>query len=411
MKIAIVSKSGARGGGASRFAEDLTAWLNHSGYQATQFVARPPEVLRPFQQPLYERSFQERLALKAHHVLGEWGLKEWLPVDGWLSLKRRLRGFDVVHFHDHYTAFSAKGMGFLSRFGPVLFTAHDCLHFTGGCLYPMGCSRFMDHCGSCPQRSFVGRYDLTRLNRKGNLQVAEHSRIQYLYPSLWLKNVAERVLKHSLAPIHAPYGFDPEPYHFPARAEARQQLDLPEGRPVVIVSAHDLEDRRKGGVYALEAIRRVADLNPIVAFVGRAWRNPPALPATVTPVATGYLSEKVDLGRWYAAADVFLFPSLEDNLPISVQESMAAGTPLVGFATGGVPEMVESGTHSWLVETGDQPGLDAALRQALTSGDELHARGDKARQRITEHFSVGECVRQHLEIYTAHRQQWSGRPL
>jgi glycosyltransferase involved in cell wall biosynthesis len=403
MNVAIVSKSGARGGGASRFAEDLTAWLNSSGNHATHFVARSFGELRSFQQPLYKRGLKDRLVLKSNQVLGDLGLKEWLAMDGWLCLQHRLHDFDIVHFHDHYSAFSAKGMKFVAKSRPVLFTAHDCLHFTGGCLYPMGCERFIDNCGSCPQKSFIGRFDLTRINQKAHRQVAAHSLIQYIYPSVWLKERAENTLNHRLIPIHTPYGFDPEPYRYPTRLEARRQLNLPVDRPVVIVSAHDLEDKRKGAAYALEAIRSSAHLNPVVAFVGREWRNPPVMPATMTMVCTGYLSEKEDLGRWYAAADVFLFPTLEDNLPISVQESMAAGTPVVGFATGGVPEMVESGIHGWLVETGDQPALNKALHEALCSKDELRARGAQSRLRVLNHFSVKECVNHHLEIYARHQ--------
>jgi glycosyltransferase involved in cell wall biosynthesis len=411
MNVAIVSKSGARGGGASRFAEDLTSWLNLSGNQATHFVARSLGPLRPFQQPLYGKRFQDRLVLKANHVFGGLGLKEWMPLDGWLSLQTRLQEYDIVHFHDHFNAFTAQGMKFVSENRPVLFTAHDCLHFTGGCLYPMGCNRFMNQCGSCPQSSIIGRFDFTRLTRKTHGQVAAHSLIQYLYPSLWLKGRAEGALNHQLPPVQIFNGFDADPYGYPTRLDARLQLNLSFDRPVVIVSAHDLEDQRKGAAYALEAIRGSAHLNPIVVFVGRAWSNPPAMPANVTMISTGYLSDKKDLGRWFAAADLFLFPTLEDNLPISVQESMAAGTAVVGFATGGVPEMIESGTHGWLVKTGDQQALNEALHEALTCGDELHIRGEQARLRVQKHFSVDECVRQHLEIYSAHQEHWSHRSL
>ena len=114
---------------------------------------------------------------------------------------------------------------------------------------------------------------------------------------------------------------------------------------------------------------------------------------------TGYVDSRERLGLLYAAADAFLFCPLEDNLPISVQESMAAGTPVVGFATGGVPEMVTDGETAWLVPTGDQLSLNSALRSALTS-TELEARGRMAQERLLRDFDVATCISRLTKAYS-----------
>ena len=93
-----------------------------------------------------------------------------------------------------------------------------------------------------------------------------------------------------------------------------------------------------------------------------------------------------------------MFPSLEDNLPIMVQEAMAAGTPVVGFAAGGVPEMVDDQRTGWLCPPGDQLGLNEKLRDALT-GEKVSKFGKAAQESMRERFDIDAFGNRHLELY------------
>jgi glycosyltransferase involved in cell wall biosynthesis len=79
----------------------------------------------------------------------------------------------------------------------------------------------------------------------------------------------------------------------------------------------------------------------------------------------GRLDDDESLRRAYSAADVFVCPSEEDNLPLTVMEAMACGTPSVGFRTGGVPEMVEESKTGFLAEPFDTNHLAECLNKAL----------------------------------------------
>ena len=71
------------------------------------------------------------------------------------------------------------------------------------------------------------------------------------------------------------------------------------------------------------------------------------------------------LSNIYSAADVFVIPSLQDNLPNTALESMACGTPIVGFEVGGIPDMVQHGKTGLLARPHDAQALENAIIELL----------------------------------------------
>lgn len=401
MKIAVISKSTSEGGGASRFAEDLASWLLADGNTTTHFVAHPTSRMKPFQQPLLGRDLPAKLARRAHRYTRKMGLGEIVPGEFYLRVRNLAAEYDVIHFHDHYQAFPMATVAKTAQLVPTFFTAHDCLHFTGGCLYPMDCRRFLDSCGQCPQRQSIGRFDFTSLTCRTHAKAAQASSIEYIYPSQWLLGLAASKLKFQNSPTWLPYGFDTRPYRYRPRDEARRILGLSNTAPIVVVSAHHLADPRKGAQHALKAVSQVRDLSPLILLVGNPLHGIEEQLGEIPFLFTGYVDSREKLGLIYAAADVFLFCTLQDNLPISVQEAMGAGTAVVGYATGGVPDMVVNGQSGWLAPTGDHEKVGECLRASLHDLSETHRRGALGRTRLSELYSVNRCVDAHLSLYTS----------
>ncbi len=322
-----------------------------------------------------------------------------IPLDYWGVVKPILeRGYDAIHFQDHYYSYSIGAIALASRIRRTFFTAHDCLHFTGGCLYPMGCEKYLTGCGSCPQLGSIGKRDFTRIVWKSNHYYSQEN-IQYIYPSKWLLNKAEQTMSFRVKPALLPYGFDSGPYSPLSRSEARNLLGLHPSRPIVCVSSFHLGNRRKGARHSFAALRACAKLDPLVILLGNVPQGILAELRGLTYWMAGFVEDRKLMGRIYAASTLFLFSTLEDNLPISVQESMACGTPVVGFATGGVPEMIRSGLDGWLVSTGNQEALNRALHEALSDPRECELRGISAKQRLESRFSVSECIDSHISLY------------
>jgi glycosyltransferase involved in cell wall biosynthesis len=101
----------------------------------------------------------------------------------------------------------------------------------------------------------------------------------------------------------------------------------------------------------------------------------------------------------YSAADVFAIPSLQDNLPNTILESMACGTPVVAFATGGITEAVSDGHTGLLAPTGDVSAYSLRLRRILEDGRLRHDLGVGARKRAEQDFTVELQARRYASLY------------
>jgi glycosyltransferase involved in cell wall biosynthesis len=400
LKIALVSKTNGCVGGASYFAENLGAWLGDAGHEVVQYCLEPKRGLRPYQQAIECRGAASRAVRHFNWRARRLGLVEPLPWEYWFGLRQWLGRFDLVHFHDLHMAVAPRTLEAVARRKPVVLTVHDCSTFTGGCINPLGCRRFQEQCGQCPQKSGLGRFDFTRSNLKLVRRLASSTNITYVFPSKWIQGEASGSLAFGSPTAHIPNGFDHRTYAFCGRQEARRLLGLAPDRKVVVVSSATLENRLKGLRYALEALKENQDLNPLAILIGQPSADLEAKLGDVAFWLTGFVEDRKRLGLLYAAADLLLYPSLGDNLPITIQEAMAAATPVLAFSVGGVPELVRHGQTGWLVPAGDQDALNRALRAVLELED-MEAVGLRAQKFVAEQFAPELCVKRHLDLYRA----------
>jgi len=402
MRVAIISKANRQGGGASRVAEDLAIWLNRSGHTADHFISFFKGKALAFQRSLYGEDLSFKLCKNIHSVTSRFGFPELLPVEYWFSIRKLLDEYDVIHFHDLYTAISPLTLAFVSQRKPTFFTVHDCSAFTGGCLYPMGCDKFSSYCHQCPQlaqNTWKARVrDRTREIQSLKRWVAKNCQIRYIFPSEWMAQQARLALTFKLPPLVIPYGLDLQTFSCLNKRESKTKLVIPENRPVIAISAYSLNDERKGIGYALEAVKSVTDLSPIVVTVGQCNNDVRQALRGLEVKEIGFISDPKVMAQVYCASDILLFCSLADNLPLTVLEAMAASTVIVGFSTGGVPEMIHTKHNGILVEPTNQEALNQALRQALLSTDLLEM-GQQARRDVETKFSYTTFLERHLQLY------------
>jgi glycosyltransferase involved in cell wall biosynthesis len=402
MKIAIISKSDRIGGGASRVAEDLVTWFNEAGHVADHFAAFSYSKNLACQRSLYGEGFKFKLCRMTHSFTGKFGFRELLPAEYWFNLRQVLDDYDVVHFHDLYTAISPLTLALAARRKPTFFTVHDCSAFTGGCLYPMGCNKFISRCDQCPQlpqNTWKDRFrDRTREIQAIKRWLAKYSPVCYIFPSYWMAKQADLALTLKLPPVVIPNGLDLQPFTFIDKKQAKVSLGMPVNRPAVVISAYSLNDDRKGVSYALAALKSVSDLSPLVLAVGNCNDDLRSELKGLEVREMGYISDRSLMAQVYSASDIMLFCSLADNLPLTVLEAMAATTVIVGFSTGGVPELIQTGRNGILVEPTNQKALNQALRQAILSVN-LEEMGQQARRDVETNFSKKVCVERHLQLY------------
>lgn len=310
-----------------------------------------------------------------------------------------VRAADVIHLHWVANFLGPERFAALARLGiPIVWTLHDEWGYTGGCHYAAGCERFRSGCAECPQL----REDPLRLVER--LAVARRaawtaSGLVVVGPSRWIaERAAASAILGGCAVERIPYGLDERlfrPSTESERADVRAELGLPIDAFVVAFGVDRIAEGRKGAAdleHALAALPRDATL---LRF-GDATGAPPSKHRTID---LGVVRDDALLARAYGAADCFVLPSLEDNLPNGVLESMACGTPVVGYATGGIPDMVAEEVTGFLAPTGDRTALSQALRRAYDARSRLRAMGAAARERIEREHTEAVQASRYLRLY------------
>jgi glycosyltransferase involved in cell wall biosynthesis len=172
---------------------------------------------------------------------------------------------------------------------------------------------------------------------------------------------------------------------------------LPLDRQVVLFVATDLAEERKGFHLLNQALKGLDD--PLLLAVASSGSAASSVEMRLLRTEDEWL-----LVDAYRAADVVALPTLADNLPNVVIESMACGKPCVAFATGGVPEAVQHLKTGYLVPTGDVSGLAKGLR-AVLEDDELRARlGANCREFAEREFSLERQTERYLDVYASARE-------
>ena len=394
MKIAMLSKSDRSGGGASRCAEDLTLGLQTMGHYVDHFARSGNSSIIP----LYT-NFEKKI----YHRLRAVGIQEIIPFEKKvIKHYDTLHNYDLFHFHDISSAISPLTLKWLSDTNRnVIWTLHDCSPFTGGCLYPMECNYFQTTCKSCPQ---IGRFplasnfDFIRFFHSLKKYLLHHSKIHFIAPSKWMADFAYNTGHLSTYPTIISNGVDTNIFKPLNKNQTRSLLNLPQDRFIILISSATLDNPFKGIKYAIETIHLLKNINPFVLIVG-SYND--LIPTTLKGFDfhfTGYIDNKSTLNQYYSSADVFLNTTIADNQPIAVLEAMASGTPNIGFATGGIPEIITHETNGFLVKNKDISAIASKIFQWVHSKEHLQM-GINASKKIDNFFNEKLFIENHHTFY------------
>lgn len=166
---------------------------------------------------------------------------------------------------------------------------------------------------------------------------------------------------------------------------------LKSGRKVLFVAERG-GDIRKGFSFFCS----VAKLIENVDFI--AVGNPANIPEDIKVENLGFVKNEEKLVGIYNKADVFVIPSLEDNLPNTIMESLACGTPVVAFNVGGIPEMIEHKVNGYLAEKGDVEDLANGIKYVLDNPDNIDFSAN-ARKKALECYDEKIIAAKYIDLY------------
>ena len=297
--------------------------------------------------------------------------KTGISVSNWQALKDA----DIIHLHWINKGFvSLNGLEDLLGLGKkIVWTCHDMWPFTGGCYHPRGCDNFTRECGNCQYLKQPSQSDLSSQVFKKKKRIFSNAvgRLQFVTPSAWLKNQADKsgIVKDLIGIGDA--GAMPEIKVIPNPIDTDyfKPLDLklvnsPENAPFVLMfAAANLGNPAKGFAEFRSICNGLVELgfSDIMALVvgeNRLANGDLGLNCPVTEL--GFISDAKQMRDAYWQADVYVTTSHEENLPTTIMESLSCGVPVAAFTVGGIPEMISpSGDHQtgWLAEKLDVKSL------------------------------------------------------
>jgi len=313
-------------------------------------------------------------------------------------LRIRLNHFRSKLVHLHWVSAGLLSMEELSGLTcPIVWTLHDAWAFTGGCHYTKECEGFKQLCGCCPQLGSRQEEDYSRKFMRRKAKVFQQLNITVVTPTRWLSEMAKQSSLFAGRRIEViPNGLDTEMFKPIHQLIAREQLGVQPDRPVVLFGAQSVGDPRKGWDLLHDALRYVKEPLTLLVF-GKGDVVVEHAPH-ITVHQLGSVSDDAHLAVIYSAADVFVCPSREDNLPNTVAEALACGTPCAAFDVNGLPDMIEHKKNGWLAKPFDVVDLAEGIRWLVEHPQPEDLRR-AAREKATTEYSMGVMGDRYMALY------------
>jgi glycosyltransferase involved in cell wall biosynthesis len=194
-----------------------------------------------------------------------------------------------------------------------------------------------------------------------------------------------------------PNGLNPAIFAPRDKTVARNTLEIPPSARVILFGAATLQSRRKGFKLLVEALQTMIDVEDLWLLSFGGLGAP--MESRIPHVHMGSIENERLLALIYSAADLFVIPSLEDNLPNTIMESMACGTPVIGFEAGGIPEMVRPGDTGLLAPVGNVSALRDAIAKLLGDRDTRHKLSRNCRRIVEQEYSSARQAERYTSLY------------
>ena len=326
---------------------------------------------------------------------------QWLP-DNIADKVAQLKP-DVINLH--WVCSSYLQIETLARLNkPLVWTLHDMWPFTGGCHYSGDCDRYIVSCGACPQLGSSKNWDLSRWVWRRKAKAWNNLNLTIVSPSSWLARCASSSsLFKNLRFEVIPNGLDTEKYRPIERKVARELLRLPQDKQLVLFGSLQATSNKRKGFHLLQsALQELSqagwqDKLELVIFGASRPHHPPELGFKSHYLGT--LSDDLSLSLVYSAADLFVLPSIEDNLPNTILEAIACGTPGVAFDIGGMSDMIDHEENGYLAKPYKIEDLAQGIAWVLGNQERYQKLSNRAREKAEQEFNLSLQASRYLSFF------------
>ena len=383
-------------GGAAKVAWRLQEGVRERGHTAQMLVGKKysrddqVHLIRPYSR-LRERIYRK--------------LSYWLANDldlfpsGHILRQPYFTAADIIHCHNLHSNFF--NLGILPKMAaqkPLVWTLHDMWPITAHCAhsYDEGISSGFWQCPALEGYPPIAWHNEKYLENKKRSIYAQ-TPMHIVVPSHWLKEKVEQSILRD-KPIQVIYnGIDTRIFKPMEQSAARRRLDLPQDKIIILFLAkRGQSNPGKGGQHAYAAMDALAhEKNLFFIDLGG---DEDARDENI--LRKSFVTNEETLAAYYAAADIFLYPWLAESFGLVVAEALACGLPVVSFAAGALPELVDHQKTGYIARYADMQDLISGIRWLLGRSEyERRKMRDNAVAKISSGFTIDHMTRQYIELY------------
>ena len=312
---------------------------------------------------------------------------------------------DIIHLHWVNQGFlSLTDIDKIFHSGKrVVITMHDQWYFTGICHYSGDCQKYTNQCHDCPliKGNLCG--DLAKSVFLKKEKMYSDASLTFVGCSQWMADLAKTSkLTQGQKVVSIPNAINTERFRPLDKMEARDAFHLPKDKQLLLFGCQRITDERKGFKLLVEALQLIKKTHPnvakateVVVVGGEVESVRSQVPFDIIPVK--YVSDPQRMVQLYNAVDVYVTPSLQDNLPNTIMEAMACGTPCVGFKVGGISEMIDHKETGYVAIYKDAQDFADGILWTLAADHAILSR--QARNKVMITYSENAVARKYIEIY------------
>ncbi len=402
-------------GGAARAAYRLHKGLQDIGLDSQMLVQEKSSSdktviapkIRLFQGIAKTKLTFETLPLKFYpHRSKSTFFSQWLP-DRVVPQVAKINP-DIINLHWISGAFmQIESIAKLKQ--PLVWTLHDMWVFTGGCHVAGDCQRYTQSCGACPQLNSSRDRDLSRWVHKRKMK-AWHlinsnnlTNLTLIAPSNWIAECAasSSLFKNSRIEV-IPHGLNTDKYRPINQKIAREILNLPQDKKLILFGAIEATSDRNKGFHLLQpALQKLSQSGcnntEVVIFGAAQPENPPELGFKTHYL--GHLYDDTSLAAVYSAADVMLVPSLQESFGQTASESLACGTPVVAFNATGLKDIISHQECGYLAQPYDVDDFAKGIAWVLENSERHEKLSLRAREKAEREFTLELQARRYSTLF------------
>jgi protein O-GlcNAc transferase len=304
---------------------------------------------------------------------------------------------DIIHLHNiHGGYFNPLLLPVLTSIKPVIWTFHDTQELKYPCDNYKTCEKWQNDCYDCDyydKKYFEDKMFKLWLKKKN---IFESSNFTIVCPSNWLKSKVQNSVfrNHNIELVYN--GIDTLIYTNKRDLVNRTDFGLPDDKFIILFIAHGgINNPSKGGEY----FHKVYDCLKSNEFFFISIGGNKTGFKDKNWMEIDYIDDQIKMASYYSLSDLLVYPSVNDVFGLVVAESLACGTPVVTFRTGGIPEIVEHMKTGYIAPQGD---IDKIIDGVMIyyNNVELRKRVEiDGPLRVKQKFSVDVMVDNYIRLY------------